>query len=63
MSRSGMKMEAKMKSFACLTCGWTVKSPFGENDIIEHANLHANNHHLEMRNTPRADLEKLIKNE
>ena len=35
----------KMKSFTCPSCGWTVISPFGDDDIIDHAILHSKNHH------------------
>lgn len=52
-----------MKSFTCPACSWTVRTPYGENDIYDHATLHARNHHPEMKDTPREDLEKLIKDE
>lgn len=35
----------KMKSFTCPTCGWTVITPFGDDDIVEHAILHSKQHH------------------
>jgi len=50
-----------MKMTTCPACGWTVKSPWGENDIMEHVMLHAKNHHPEMKNTPKADIMKMIK--
>jgi len=53
--------KGEMKMMTCPGCGWTIKTPFGENDVIEHAMLHAKNHHPEMKNTPKADLMKMIK--
>lgn len=35
----------KMRSFTCPTCGWTVISPFGDDDIMEDVILHSKNHH------------------
>ena len=29
--------KGKMKTTTCPECGWTVKSPWGENDIVERA--------------------------
>jgi hypothetical protein len=29
--------KGKMKMFTCPGCGWTVKTPFGEDDIMEHS--------------------------
>jgi len=51
----------KMKMMTCPACGWTVKTPFSENDIVEHAMLHAKNHHPEMMNMKREDIAKMIK--
>jgi predicted small metal-binding protein len=42
--------------FTCSGCGWTVKTPFGEADIMEHSMMHAKKHHPEMVNTPKAEL-------
>jgi hypothetical protein len=53
--------KGKMKMFTCPGCGWTVKTPFGENDIAEHATLHAKNHHPEMMNMKKEDLMKMVK--
>lgn len=53
--------KGKMKMFTCPGCGWTVKTPFGEDDIMEHSMMHAKKHHPEMVNTPRSELKKLIK--
>jgi hypothetical protein len=50
-----------MKMFTCPACGWTVKTPFGENDIAEHSMLHAKNHHPEMMNMKKEDLMKMVK--
>ena len=53
--------KGKMKKFTCPGCGWTVKTPFGEDDIMEHSMMHAKKHHPEMVNTPKSELKKLIK--
>ena len=54
----------KMKSFTCPSCGWTIKTPFGENDIIDHAILHSKNHHSGRLNQSNAEaVQKLIKDE
>ena len=52
--------KGQMKSFTCPACGWMVKSPWGENDIIDHANLHSKNHHPDMPMSS-ADINKMIK--
>jgi predicted small metal-binding protein len=41
--------KGQMKTFTCPACGWTVKSPWGENDVADHANLHSKNHHPEIK--------------
>jgi len=53
--------KGKMKMFTCPGCGWTVKTPFGENDIAEHAMLHSKNHHPELMNMKKEDLMKMVK--
>jgi hypothetical protein len=32
-------------SFTCPICGWTVKSPFGKEDLEDHKTLHNAKHH------------------
>lgn len=32
-------------SFTCPICGWMVKSPFGQEDVDEHAAAHNAKHH------------------
>ncbi len=44
-SKTKVDEPKKMRSFTCPTCGWTVISPFGDDDIIDHAVLHSKNHH------------------
>jgi len=51
----------KMKVTTCPACGWTVKSPFGEDDVVEHVRLHAERHHPEMKGAKREDIVKMIK--
>ena len=48
MEDSATITKGQMKTFTCPACGWTVKSPWGEDDIVEHANLHSKNHHPDM---------------
>lgn len=50
----------QMKSFTCPACGWMVKSPWGEDDIGDHANLHSKNHHPDMKMSM-DDVNKMIK--
>jgi hypothetical protein len=38
-----------------------VKSPWGENDVIDHMMLHAKNHHPEMLKHSKEDMKKMIK--
>jgi predicted small metal-binding protein len=57
----GSLSKGKMKMMTCPGCGWMVKSPWGENDIVEHVMLHAKNHHPEMKNMKKEDLVKMIK--
>ena len=56
-----MLSKSKMKMMTCPECGWSVKTPFGENDVIDHAMLHVKNHHPEMMKHDKADLKKMIK--
>lgn len=50
-----------MKMMTCPACGWSIKTPFGENDIVEHAMLHSKNHHPDMMSMKREDIMKMIK--
>ena len=52
--------KGQMKTFTCPACGWTVKSPWGENDVADHANLHSKNHHPEIKMS-KDELNKMIK--
>jgi predicted small metal-binding protein len=40
--------KGQMKSFTCPVCGWMVKSPLGEDDIVEHASMHGKSYHADM---------------
>jgi hypothetical protein len=51
--------EKKMKMLAC-PCGWTVKSPWGENDVVEHAMLHLKRQHPDQANTKKEDVAKMV---
>jgi hypothetical protein len=46
---------ARPASFTCPICGWTVKSPFGKEDVDEHVVAHNAKHHGK---TPRARISK-----
>ena len=53
--------KGKMKTTTCPECAWTVKSPWGENDVIDHMVLHVKNHHPEMLKHSKEDMKKMIK--
>jgi predicted small metal-binding protein len=53
--------KSKMKTMTCPECGWTVKSPWGENDVIDHIMLHAKNHHPEFLKHSKEDMKRTIK--
>jgi hypothetical protein len=53
--------KGKMKISTCPECGFTVKSPWGENDVVDHMMLHAKNHHPEFLKHDKADLKKMVK--
>jgi predicted small metal-binding protein len=50
---------AEGKQFIC-ACGWTVASPLGEDDVLEHAEIHAKEYHPEL-NLGREDLRSNIR--
>ena len=60
MESSATMTKGQMKSFTCPACGWMVKTPWGENDIVDHANLHSKNHHPDMPMS-QEDITKIIK--
>ena len=45
----------------CPACGWTLKTPKGEDDIVRHVRLHAENYHPEMKNASKEDILKMVK--
>ncbi len=51
--------KTKMKMLQFPGCGRTIRTPFGEDDILEHSMMHAKKHHPEMANTPKSELEKM----
>ena len=53
--------KGKMKTTTCPDCGWTVKQPWGENDVLDHIMLHAKNHHPEFLKHNKEDMKKTIK--
>ena len=48
MEKSSTMTKGQMKSFTCPVCGWMVKSPLGEDDIVEHASMHGKHYHADM---------------
>jgi len=61
ISLEGIADAARAKMFTCPGCGWTVKTPFGEDDILEHSMMHTKKRHPEMANTPKTELKKMAK--
>lgn len=53
--------KGKMKMTTCPECGWTVKSPWEENDVVDHVMLHAKGHHPEMLKHNKEDFKKMTK--
>ena len=53
--------KGKLKTMTCPECGWTVKSPWGENDVMDHITLHAKNHHPEFLKHSKEDMKRTIK--
>ncbi|HKZ95126.1 MAG TPA: DUF1059 domain-containing protein [Candidatus Bathyarchaeia archaeon] len=53
----------KMLIATCPGCGWQLKTPKGENDVVKHVMLHAQDYHPEMKNAKREDIVKMIKKE
>ncbi len=41
------------------SCGWELKSPMGEEDLLKHGKIHADESHPEM-NLSKEDLKKYI---
>jgi predicted small metal-binding protein len=53
--------KGKTKTMTCPECGWIVKSPWGENDVVDHMMLHAKKHHPYMLKHRKEDMKKMIK--
>ena len=53
--------KSKMKMMTCPECGWTVKSPWGESDVMDHITLHAKNHHPEFLKHSKEDMKRTMK--
>jgi hypothetical protein len=49
------------KTFTCPKCGWTLKTPFGEDDIAEHTKLHIEKHHSDKTVRAQISKQELIK--
>ena len=47
-----------MKTIKC-DCGWKLSSPMGEDDLLKHGKIHADETHPEMK-LSREDLKKYI---
>ena len=50
---------AEGKQFTC-ACGWTITSPLGEEDVLKHAEMHANEYHPDL-NLTREQLRRDVK--
>jgi len=48
-------------SFTCPLCGFSIKTPFGADDVVEHIKLHADKHHNERVTRTRITKSELIK--
>ena len=53
--------KGKIETMTCPECGWTVKSPWGENDVVDYMVLHVKSHHPEMMKHSKSDMKKMIK--
>ena len=42
---------AKALQFTCPTCGWSVTTPFGEEDLTKHVMMHKEARHPDMKMT------------
>jgi len=51
----------KVLMVTCPACGWQLKTPKGEDDVVKHVRLHAQDYHPEMRNARREEIVKMIK--
>ncbi|MGD6811092.1 MAG: hypothetical protein ACQCN3_15470 [Candidatus Bathyarchaeia archaeon] len=51
-------MSNEMKTFTCLKCGWTIKTPFGDQDNEDHIKLHNAKHHDASNMVARAKISK-----
>jgi hypothetical protein len=45
-------------TFTCPKCGWTIKTPYGEEDNQDHIKLHNAKHHEENDSVLRARISK-----
>jgi len=52
---------AKMKMAECPACGWAIKTPKGEDDVVKHVRIHAEDYHPEMKGVSRQEIVKMIK--
>ena len=51
-------MSNETKIFTCPKCGWTIKTPFGDEDNADHIKLHNAKHHDEGDKVLRARISK-----
>ncbi|MGD6932821.1 MAG: hypothetical protein ACQCN5_01270 [Candidatus Bathyarchaeia archaeon] len=51
-------MSNEMKTFTCPKCGWTIKTPFGDQDNQDHIKLHNIKHHDGSDKVTRARISK-----
>jgi hypothetical protein len=53
--------KVEMKTFTCQKCDWTMKTPFGEEDIAEHSKLHNAKYHSDVALRARISKQELIR--
>jgi hypothetical protein len=53
--------KATTETFTCPECGWTIKTPFGKEDLAEHIKIHVDKHHNDKTAKARISKTELIK--
>jgi len=57
----GRMSRVQNASFICPICGFSIKTPFGVEDVAEHVKLHADKHHNDRVTRARISKSELIK--
>jgi len=53
--------KVELVTFTYPECGWTIKTPFGAEDIAEHTKLHVEKHHKNKTTKARITKSELLK--